>query len=68
MSVKEPEHQLPALTTYELNDYRRDLEGAVASPATDARELPGWRPRDGQRATPSPALARQSAIRTTVSR
>ena len=45
MSVKEPEHQLPALTTYELNDYRRDLEGAVASPATDARELPGLRRR-----------------------
>ncbi len=26
----EPPHPLPALTTYELRDYRRDLERAIA--------------------------------------
>ena len=29
-SVNQPEHPLPALTTYELRDYRRDLETAIA--------------------------------------
>jgi hypothetical protein len=29
-SVEQPEHSLPALTTYELRDYRRQLERAVA--------------------------------------
>ena len=29
-SVSQPEHPLPALTTYELRDYRRDLETAIA--------------------------------------
>ena len=29
-SVNQPEHPLPALTTYELRDYRRDLETALA--------------------------------------
>jgi hypothetical protein len=28
--VKKPEHKLSQLTTYELRDYRRDLEKAVA--------------------------------------
>jgi hypothetical protein len=28
--VDQPKHQLHALTTYELRDYRRDLERAVA--------------------------------------
>jgi hypothetical protein len=38
MSVKEPQHPLHALTTYELNEYRRNLEDAVESPAS-AQEL-----------------------------
>ena len=28
-SVKQPKHPLPGLTTYELRDYRRDLETAI---------------------------------------
>jgi hypothetical protein len=28
--VNQPEYPLPALTTYELRDYRRDLETAIA--------------------------------------
>lgn len=28
--VDRPKHQLPALTTYELRDYRRQLESAIA--------------------------------------
>jgi hypothetical protein len=28
--VNQPEHPLPAMTTYELRDYRRDLETAIA--------------------------------------
>jgi hypothetical protein len=28
--VREPSHPLPALTTFELRDYRRDLERALA--------------------------------------
>ena len=29
-SVNPPKHPLPAITTYELRDYRRDLEIAIA--------------------------------------
>ncbi len=29
-AVEEPKHPLYALTTYELRDYRRDLERAIA--------------------------------------
>jgi hypothetical protein len=29
-SVNPPKHPLPAVTTYELRDYRRDLETAIA--------------------------------------
>jgi hypothetical protein len=28
--VNQPEHPLPAMTTYELRNYRRDLETAIA--------------------------------------
>ncbi|HEV2258232.1 MAG TPA: hypothetical protein VGS06_34310 [Streptosporangiaceae bacterium] len=28
--VDQPKHRLPALTTYELRDYRRQLESAIA--------------------------------------
>ncbi len=30
VTVEQPEHPLPALTTYELRDYRRELEKAIA--------------------------------------
>jgi hypothetical protein len=30
-TVYPPQHPLPALTTYELRNYRRDLEGALAA-------------------------------------
>jgi hypothetical protein len=30
LSVNPPEHPLPAMTTYELRDYRRNLETAIA--------------------------------------
>jgi len=29
-AVNPPKHPLPALTTFELRDYRRDLESAIA--------------------------------------
>ena len=29
-TVGQPKHPLPALTTFELRDYRRDLERAIA--------------------------------------
>jgi len=35
-TVEQPKHPLPALTTYELRDYRRDLERAIAGIAADA--------------------------------
>ena len=30
MTVDPPKHPLPAMTTYELRDYRRELERAIA--------------------------------------
>ena len=30
MNINPPKHPLHALTTYELRDYRRDLESAIA--------------------------------------
>jgi len=30
VTVQQPEHPLPALATYELRDYRRQLESAIA--------------------------------------
>lgn len=30
MTIDQPKHPLHALTTYELTDYRRDLESAIA--------------------------------------
>ena len=36
VTVDRPEHPLPALATFELSDYRRDLESALAAlPARD---------------------------------
>ena len=42
-SVSEPKHPLHAMTTYELRDYRRDLESAIAfferqTPVSPARD------------------------------
>jgi hypothetical protein len=37
MSVEKPKHPLYALTTHELNEYRGELEHAVAAPAADPR-------------------------------
>jgi len=34
--ISPPEHPLGALTTYELRDYRRDLERAIKGIAADA--------------------------------
>jgi hypothetical protein len=47
LTVNQPKHPLPELTTYELRDYRRDLETAIARagqqdpvpPAVTALEL-----------------------------
>jgi hypothetical protein len=30
VTIDQPKHPLPALTTYELRDYRRELESAIA--------------------------------------
>ena len=35
-AVDRPKHPIHALTTYELRDYRRDLERAIAGIAPDA--------------------------------
>jgi hypothetical protein len=35
-TVDQPKHPIHALTTYELRDYRRDLERAIAGIAPDA--------------------------------
>jgi hypothetical protein len=37
MSVEKPKHPLCALTTYELNEYRGELEQAVTAPAAGPR-------------------------------
>jgi hypothetical protein len=45
-AVSQPRHPLPELTTYELRDYRRDLEHAIASaarPDPASRELAALR-------------------------
>ena len=34
LTVAQPAHPLPQLTTYELRDYRRDLETAIARSAS----------------------------------
>jgi hypothetical protein len=37
MSVEKPKHPLYALTTYELNGYRSELEHAVTASSADPR-------------------------------
>ncbi len=36
VTVETPKHPVPALTTYELRDYRRDLERAITGISPDA--------------------------------
>ncbi len=36
VGVRKPKHPVPQLTTYELRDYRRDLERALTSVTQDA--------------------------------
>ena len=45
LPIHRPKHPLHALTTYELRDYRRDLENAIKNNAPDAAiqaELQRW--------------------------
>ena len=45
LPIHQPKHPLHALTTYELRDYRRDLENAIKNNAPDAAiqaELRRW--------------------------
>ncbi len=39
-AVDQPEHPLPALATFELTAYRRQLEAAIAFSDTQQREPP----------------------------
>ena len=55
-SVNQPEHPLPALTTYELRDYRRDLETAIAF---FDRQTPVPPARDRLQATLDDVIAEQ---------
>jgi hypothetical protein len=36
LPIHQPKHPLHALTTYELRDYRRDLENAIKNNSLDA--------------------------------
>lgn len=55
-SVNQPKHPLPALTTYELRDYRRDLETAIAF---FDRQTPVPPARDRLQATLDDVIAEQ---------
>jgi hypothetical protein len=55
-SVNQPEHPLPAMTTYELRDYRRDLEIAIAF---FGRQAPVPPARDRLQATLDDVIAEQ---------
>ena len=55
-SVNQPEHPLPAMTTYELRDYRRDLETAIAF---FDRQTPVPPARDRLQATLDDVIAEQ---------
>jgi hypothetical protein len=54
--VNQPEHPLYALTTYELRDYRRDLETAIAF---FDRQAPVPQVRDRLQATFDDVIAEQ---------
>jgi hypothetical protein len=55
-SVNQPKHPLPAMTTYELRDYRRDLETAIAF---FDRQTPVPADRDQLQATLDDVIAEQ---------
>jgi hypothetical protein len=40
-TVEQPKHPLHAMTTFELRDYRRDLERAIAGFTTGRPGVPG---------------------------
>jgi hypothetical protein len=54
--VNQPDHPLPALTTYELRDYRRDLETPIAF---FDRQTPVPPARDRLQATLDDVIAEQ---------
>ena len=56
-SVNQPKHPLPAMTTYELRDYRRDLETAIAF---FDRQTPVPPARDWLQATLDDVIAEQN--------
>jgi hypothetical protein len=56
-SVSPPKHPLPAMTTYELRDYRRDLETAIAF---FDRQTPLPPDRDRLQATLNDLIAEQN--------
>jgi hypothetical protein len=55
-SVNQPKHPLAAMTTYELRDYRRDLETAIAF---FDRQTPVHPDRDRLQATLDDLIAEQ---------
>ncbi len=55
-SVNQPKHPLPAMTTYELRDYRRDLETAIEF---FDRQTPVPPDRDRLQATLNDVIAEQ---------
>jgi len=55
-SVNQPKHPLPAMTTYELRDYRCDLETAIAF---FDRQTPVPADRDRLQATLDDVIAEQ---------
>jgi hypothetical protein len=55
-SVNQPKHPLPAMTTYELRDYRRDLETAIAFFDRQTPVPPDW---DRLQATLDDVIAEQ---------
>ena len=55
-SVNQPKHPLPAMTTYELRNYRRDLETAIAF---FDRQTPVPPDRDRLQATLDDVIAEQ---------
>ena len=56
-SVSPPKHPLPAMTTYELRDYRRNLETAIAF---FDRQTPLPPDRDRLQATLNDLIAEQN--------
>ena len=56
-SVNQPKHPLSAMTTYELRDYRRDLETAIAF---FDRQTPLPPDRDRLQATLNDLIAEQN--------